>query len=430
MFGSFCLFFPSNSCTFAVINYADDTLEAYKVNSEALNNPISKQKLTSSNIKSSVAVYKIEKGKLRKIFVYQSLRSYNLYDQGPILGVWVNYNIQDDNDHLDGNIIKIKRALLLLSWKTHKPLWDPLEAPEHLLWSPDWKYWVMWFNEYLGIYSLNDNVNLIKKYYLRANHWKFFDDFLFIATDDGIYCIIISLEDSPIYEVASSLLLYRDPTAKYEAVTEETKEISNENRKISSLPPFAIKFLALLKNLLVIQQCNGDISWLEIKNEYLNYAFKLKSNKEERIEVISILEAHKDYQKELYRLIQWAKMESLVNYDEISIPTKVNQYNYLHLLDKIDPLKLIHSLIKDDSIEKFDKITILESIFHKYIELNIPKGALLAAIGLNNKEYLAQALTAQDRTKEATYITEKIKESNSLNEEAPPKSAIYDEFLQ
>ena len=311
------------------------------LNADAVNNPISKQKLSSSNIKSSIAIYKIEKDKPRKIFVYQNLRSYNLYDQGPILGVWVNYNVSDDSDNIEGNIIKIKRALLLISWKTHKPLWDPIEAPEHLLWSPDWRYWVMCFNDYLGVYSIKDNINLLKKYYLRANHWRFFDDFLFIATDDGIYSVIISLEDSPVYEVASFALLYRDPTAKYDTTAEESKDISEENRKISSLPPFSIKFLALLKNLLVIQLCNGDISWLEIKNEYLSYAFKLKSTKEERIEVISILEAHKDRQKGLYQLIEWAKMESLINYDEISVPIKVNQFNYIHLLSKEDPLKFI-----------------------------------------------------------------------------------------
>lgn len=128
---------------FAVISFTDDSMEAFDVNGEALNHPVAKQKLTQSNIKSSVVVYKIQKDKLKKVFVYQKCRCYHLYDQGPVLGMCISYEMKKEDDSESANILEPHKALVFMSWKTLTPITSPVDAPEHLLWSSDCKHCVM-----------------------------------------------------------------------------------------------------------------------------------------------------------------------------------------------------------------------------------------------------------------------------------------------
>jgi hypothetical protein len=128
---------------FAVVSFMDDSLEAFDVNADALNHPIAKQKLTKTNIKSSVVIFRIESDKPRKIFVFQKCQCYHLYSDGPVLGMCINYEMPKDEEDNGSNILSPNKALLFFSWTSQKPVTSPLEPPEHLTWSDDSKYCIM-----------------------------------------------------------------------------------------------------------------------------------------------------------------------------------------------------------------------------------------------------------------------------------------------
>ena len=320
---------------FAVISYCDKSKESYDINTEALNNEISKAKLARSGVKSAIIFFRIEKEKLRKINVWDQLKIYSLYNSGPFLSIWYNKFQKKDAYHqnIEGN-----KAMCFLSWKNQEVLTDPITAPEHIEWSNDWNYYVLGYNDFIGIYCVEKEFKLIKKHYVRCNHWKIFGEFLFIVTDDAIYVTIITYDQSELYEIASSDIAFSDAKKVQEMANEETKQSfeNNEDKPIIR-PPLAIKILALCKNMLVLQLYNGSLKWININNEIFNFAVKLKSSEIEKTAALKYYEENQDKQIKLYGLVKWAGLESRLSDQALKQINEIGTHfiNYQHSIHNI-----------------------------------------------------------------------------------------------
>lgn len=219
------------------------------------------------------------------------------------------------------------------------------------------------------------------------------------------------MKDAPLYEIANTSVLYKDPNATQEAPKEEGKQSTQNSGMLVGKPPMSLKILAIYKYTLIIQLYNGELKCPEMKHPYLNFALMLKGNEEERRNAVYILQTRKDQQQDLYPLIVWAGLQSLVNYEEISIPTEVNQYNYVQLFKSRPALDILHAIVANPLIDKLDKINILEDLFEKFRRNLDYNGALMAAMSLGNKEYVAIALKGLNRHAIAEVIEKQVQSS-------------------
>lgn len=219
------------------------------------------------------------------------------------------------------------------------------------------------------------------------------------------------MNNAPLYEIANTSVLYKDPNATQDAPKEEVKQPAQNNRMLVGKPPMSLKILAIYKYTLIIQLYNGDLKCLDLKHPYLNFALMLKGNEEDRRHAVYILQSRKDQQQDLYPLITWAGLQSLVNYEEVGIPTEVNQHNYVQLLKSRPALDIIHAIVTNTQLDKLDKINILEDLFEKFRRNLDYNGALMAAMSLGNREYVATALRGLSRHAAADAIERQVQSS-------------------
>jgi len=406
---------------FAVISFTDDSLEPYDVNADALNHPIAKQKLVKSNIKSVVVIYSIKNDKPKKMFVFQKCQCFHLFDQGPVLGMCINYEIQSTVEPTHGkmnvdassNVLNPNKALLFFSWKTQKPVTSPMEAPDQLLWSKDSKYCVMRFNfSTVKIYSLSENLELMRSYNIAANQCNIIGEFLLIITDECVYATILDMPSAPLYQLANieQIEIHKESSPPQGETKEEEEKQQIENPEWqASRPPFALQVLDICKNNLILLLYNGDLKCLEIKSFTFSFAQLVKGSEEDRLNAKRILESRKDLQNELLPIAVWGGLSHLIDYNEILVPTEVNQYNFKQCLLTKKPIEVIHSIIINTSLEKLDKYQILEAIFETLTEMEDYQGAMVAAMGTGNKELVSQALQQQKRYDEAKALLEASK---------------------
>jgi hypothetical protein len=59
-------------------------------------------------------------------------------------------------------------------------------------------------------------------------------------------------------------------------------------------------------------------------------------------------------------------------------------------------IDIVHSIITNTKLDKSKRINILDEIFTELCSKSEFKPALVVAMGLGNKQYIAQALTAQN----------------------------------
>lgn len=335
---------------FAVISYCDDSKETYDVDAETLNNAASKAKLVDSGIKSVIVIYRIEKEKLRKVYIHDEYRCLHLYDQSPVLNVWYNKTLFESFQKQENNIDSTvnSKAMWLLSWTSQSFLTEPINAPESMLWSQDCKYCIMWYDEYLGVYSLDTQFRLIKKHYVRANHCKLFGDFFFIVTDESIFFTITTMDDAQLYEIANSRMTTVDPNTLQEMTGEESKHVASEDSQVWVKPPWALKILALWRNILILQLYNGDLKCIQIKNDIVNFVFRLKTSEAEQKSALKYFEQNPNKQNVLFPFIKWAKLDSKLNV----MPASLTQdQNYTQWLKFVEVMKVL-SKVNQKKVEQ------------------------------------------------------------------------------